>query len=64
MTALNVQFTDQEMDQIREVARKEGTSVKKLAHDAVVADLRRRRVAAAAMRTARISAELNERLAR
>lgn len=61
---MNVQFTDQEMDQIREAARKEGTSVKKLAHDAVVADLRRRRVAAAAMRTARISAELNERLAR
>ncbi|WP_033291793.1 hypothetical protein [Amycolatopsis jejuensis] len=63
MTALNVQFTEDEMDQIREAAGKEGVSVKKIAHDAVVADLRRRRVVAAAVRTARISAELNKRLA-
>lgn len=63
MAALNVQFTDEEMEQIREEAAKEGTSVKKLAHDAVISDLHRRRVIAAAMRTARISAGLNKRLA-
>lgn len=63
MTALNVEFTSDELGQIREAARREGTSMKKIAHDAVVTDLHRRRVAASAVRVAGIYAGLNKRLA-
>lgn len=63
MPALNVVFSEEEMAQVREAANQEGTSVKALAHDAVLTELRRRRVRAAALRTARVSAGLNKRLA-
>ncbi|MBO8187940.1 hypothetical protein [Streptomyces spirodelae] len=63
MPALNVVFSDEEMAEVREAANREGVSVKALAHDTVLSELRRRKVRAAALRTARISAGLNERLA-
>ncbi|MFF3062442.1 hypothetical protein [Streptomyces sp. NPDC057909] len=63
MPALNVTFTEQEMAALRTQAAKEDTSMKALAHDAVLAEVHRRKVAAAAVRVARISAGLNRRLA-
>lgn len=63
MPALNVTFTEQEMDQLRDQASKEDVSMKTLAHDAILAEVRRRKVRAATMRVARISAGLNKRLA-
>ncbi|WP_020495219.1 hypothetical protein [Sciscionella marina] len=65
MTALNVQFTEEEMADLRAAAEREGKSLKTVAHDAVVSAVssRKYRVAEAAARVAGISAELNERLA-
>lgn len=63
MPALNITFTDEEMKTLRDAAAKEDTSMKKLAHDAVLAEVRRREIAALTARTARISAGLNRRLA-
>jgi hypothetical protein len=63
MPALNVTFTDEEMAAIRDAAAKEGTSLKNLAHDAVLADVRQREIDALIARTARISAGLNRWLA-
>lgn len=63
MPALNVTFTDEEMATLRQQAAKEDISMKALAHDAILAEVHRRKVTAAAMRTARISAGLNKRLA-
>ncbi|MFF7563819.1 hypothetical protein ACFZB4_28065 [Streptomyces pseudovenezuelae] len=63
MPALNVTFTDDEMATLRDQATKEDVSMKALAHDAVLAEVHRRKVTAAAIRTARISAGLNKRLA-
>lgn len=62
MPALNLEFTEQEMQQIRDVAAGEGRSMRNFVHDAVVHELHRRRVAAAALRVARMSAGLNRRL--
>jgi hypothetical protein len=62
MPALNVVFTEEEMALVREAAAQEGTSMKSLAHETVLTELRRRKVRAAALRTARISAGLNKRL--
>lgn len=66
MTALNLQFDDDEMADLRAAAEREGRSLKAVAHDAVVTAVssRKHRVAESAARVARISAELNERLAR
>lgn len=63
MPALNIEFTETEMAQIRDTATREGQSMKNIAHEAVLAELHRRRVAAAAVRVTRISSGLNERLA-
>lgn len=63
MPALNVTFTEQEMALLRDQADKEDVSLKTLAHDAVLAEVHRRKVRASAMRVARISAGLNKRLA-
>jgi hypothetical protein len=63
MPALNVTFTDQEMTEVRDVATREDISLKSFAHDAVLAEARRREITALAVRTARISAGLNRRLA-
>ncbi|MGH3518620.1 MAG: hypothetical protein ACRDQ7_14620 [Haloechinothrix sp.] len=66
MPALNLQFTDEEMEDLRAAAEREGTSLKSLAHDAVVGVVSSRKhlIEQAAQRVARISAELNERLAK
>lgn len=63
MPALNVTFSEEEMEAIRAAAAKEETSMKNLAHDAVLAEVHRRKVAAAAVRIARVSSGLNKRLA-
>lgn len=64
--ALNLEFSDDEMADLRATAAREGRSLKAVAHDAVTAAVSSRKhlVAEAAARVARISAELNERLAR
>jgi prephenate dehydrogenase len=66
MTALNVQFTDDEMADLRATAEREGKSLKAVAHDAVVSVVSSRKhlVAEAAARVAAISEELNARLAK
>lgn len=66
MPALNLQFSDEEMDALRAAAEREGTSLKNLAHDAVVTAVSSRKhlVEQAAGRVAAISAELNEHLAK
>ncbi|MFR9675024.1 hypothetical protein [Streptomyces sp. TR06-5] len=62
MPALNVSFTDDEMATIRDAAAREDISMKNLAHEAILAEVHRRKVTAAAIRTSRISAGLNRRL--
>ncbi|PXY20999.1 hypothetical protein [Prauserella muralis] len=66
MPALNLQFSDEEMADLRAAAEREGKSLKALAHDAIVSVVSSRKhlVDQAAQRVARISGELNERLAR
>jgi prephenate dehydrogenase len=66
MPALNLQFTDEEMADLRTTAEREGRSLKTVAHDAVmsVVSSRKHLVEQASARVAAISAELNERLAR
>lgn len=66
MPALDLEFSDDEMVDLRATAEREGRSLKAVAHDAVVLSVssRRHRVADAAARVARISTGLNERLAR
>lgn len=63
MPALNVEFTEEEMTQLRHAAGREAKSLRAMAHDAVLTELRRRKVTAAATRVATLSAELNTRLA-
>jgi hypothetical protein len=63
MPALNVTFTEDEMATLRDQAAKEDVSMKVLAHDAIMAEVHRRKVTAAAIRTARMSAGLNKGLA-
>ncbi|MUL42259.1 hypothetical protein FZ103_13890 [Streptomonospora sp. PA3] len=64
MPALNIEFTAEEMEEIRQAAAAEDTSVKKLARESVLASIHRRRVMEAAARVTQASAGLNERLAR
>ncbi|MCY9782379.1 hypothetical protein KIK06_00560 [Nocardiopsis sp. EMB25] len=63
MPALNIEFSEEEMEQIRQAAAAESTSVKKLAKESVLDAIQRRRVMEAAARVTRVSAELNRRLA-
>lgn len=63
MPAINVSFDDEEMEQLRQAAVQEGKSMKAMANEAVLAELHRRKVATSAARVARISSDLNERLA-
>lgn len=49
MAALNVEFTDTEMDRIRRAAASDEIAVKKFAHDAVVDALLTREVLAAGL---------------
>ncbi len=66
MPALNLQFSDQEMDDLRRTAEREGRSLKAVAHDAVISAVSSRKhlIEQASARVAAVSAELNERLAR
>lgn len=66
MAALNLQFTDEEMADLRAAAEREGKSLKAVAHDAVVSAVTSRKhlVKQAAARVAAISEELNDRLAK
>lgn len=65
MPALNLQFSDEEMEDLRGAAEREGRSLKVVAHDIVVEAVSSRKhlVDDAAARVAGISATLNERLA-
>jgi hypothetical protein len=39
MSALNVEFSDRELEDLREIAKQRGTTMKSLVHDATVADI-------------------------
>lgn len=66
MPALNITFTDDEMDALRAAAEREGLSLKALAHDAIMQRSSRHKpkVAAIAARIAEDHRELLDRLAR
>ncbi|MFE7719161.1 antitoxin Phd [Nocardia rhizosphaerihabitans] len=65
MAGLNVRFTDEELDALRQRAEAEGRSMQQFAHDAVVAAVneRARLFNEAADHVLRVSEELNRRLA-
>ncbi|MEU0675674.1 hypothetical protein ABZ330_22825 [Streptomyces sp. NPDC006172] len=65
MAGLNLRFTDEELDALRERAAAEGRSMQAFAHDAVMVaiDERSRLFDEAAEHVLKASAELNRRLA-
>ncbi|MER6627232.1 hypothetical protein ABT301_03140 [Streptomyces sp. NPDC000987] len=65
MAGLNLRFTDEELDALRERAAAEGRSMQAFAHDAVIAAIneRSRLFNEAAEHVLGASAELNRRLA-
>lgn len=65
MPALNIPFTDDELETVRGAAERQGMSLRVYAHTAVTqaADEQNRRVAEIAASVATKSAELNRRLA-
>ncbi|MER0245858.1 hypothetical protein AAHZ94_28555 [Streptomyces sp. HSW2009] len=65
MAALNLRFTDEELDALRERAEAEGCSMQAFAHDAVMAAINEhsRLFNEAADHVLKVSAELNRRLA-
>jgi plasmid stability protein len=65
MAGLNLRFTDEELDALRERAAAEGRSMQAFAHDAVVAAINEhsRLFSEAAEHVLKASAELNRRLA-
>ncbi|WP_278264811.1 antitoxin Phd [Nocardia sp. AG03] len=65
MAGLNVRFTDDELDALRQRAEAEGRSMQQFAHDAVVAAIneRARLFNEAADHVLKVSEELNRRLA-
>ncbi|WP_066039085.1 hypothetical protein [Herbiconiux solani] len=65
MVALNVTFSDEEMDELRAVAAQLDTSLKTLVRDSVLSAVRNRKhlVEQMATEVATTSAELNRRLA-
>ncbi|MEU5096098.1 hypothetical protein [Streptomyces sp. NPDC020996] len=65
MAGLNLRFTDEELDALRERAAAEGRSMQAFAHDAVIAAVneRSRLFNEAAEHVLQASAELNRRLA-
>ncbi|MFJ6929068.1 hypothetical protein ACIQUP_17435 [Streptomyces nigra] len=65
MAGLNLRFTEEELDALRQRAAAEGRSVEAFAHDAVVAAVneRSRQFDEAADQVLRASAELNGKLA-
>lgn len=64
MPALNLSFSDHELEAVREAAGREGLSLKRYAHDSVLAAASTDRIATIAASVAERSKELNERLAR
>ncbi|PNG97759.1 Arc family DNA-binding protein [Streptomyces malaysiensis] len=65
MAALNLRFTEEELDALRKRAEAEGRSMQSFAHDAVMAAINEhsRRFDEAADHVLRVSEELNRRLA-
>ncbi|MGF1239971.1 MULTISPECIES: hypothetical protein [unclassified Streptomyces] len=65
MAGLNLRFTDEELEALRERAAAEGRSMQAFAHDAVIAAIneRSRLFNEAADHVLKVSAELNRRLA-
>ncbi|WEV27552.1 Arc family DNA-binding protein [Streptomyces sp. 71268] len=65
MAALNLRFTEEELDALRERAEAEGRSMQAFAHDAVMAAINEhsRLYNEAADHVLKVSAELNRRLA-
>ncbi|OPF82669.1 Arc family DNA binding domain-containing protein [Streptomyces antioxidans] len=65
MAALNLRFTDEELDALRKRAEAEGRSMQSFAHDAVIAAINEhnRLFNEAAAHVLRASEELNRRLA-
>ncbi|WP_128378612.1 hypothetical protein [Streptomyces cavernae] len=65
MAGLNLRFTDEELDALRERAAAEGRSMQAFAHDAVIAAINEhsRLFNEAAEHVLQASAELNRRLA-
>lgn len=63
MPTSNEAVAEEETLQFRDAAAQEGTRPKGLAHRTFLAERRRHKVRAAALRTARISAGLSKRLA-
>ncbi|GAA3147880.1 hypothetical protein ACFQ0X_27040 [Streptomyces rectiviolaceus] len=65
MAGLNLRFTDEELDALRERAAAEGSSMQTFAHDAVIAAINEhaRLFNEAADHVLKASAELNRRLA-
>lgn len=65
MPALNIPFTDDEIDNLRRTAADTGESLRSFAHDAVVdaTDQHKKQVRDAAALIAHRSAQLNQRLA-
>jgi hypothetical protein len=61
---LNITFTDDELERVREAAGRDALSLKAYAHDVVVAAASTDRIADIAASVAVRSQELNERLAR
>lgn len=65
MPALNIEFSDEEMAELRAAAEREDSSLKALAHAAVMDRIssRKQQVGEAAERIAGVSSELLDRLA-
>ena len=64
MPALNINFSEVELEAVRTAAQRDDVSLKRFAHEAVLAAASQRRIADIAQSVAAKSAELNERLAR
>jgi hypothetical protein len=64
MPGLSINFTDDELEHVREAARRDALSLKAYAHDVVVAAASTDRIADIAASVAARSKVLNERLAR
>ncbi|MEP9394611.1 antitoxin Phd [Gordonia sp. VNQ95] len=65
MPSLNLTFSDDELQELREAAERANVSLETFAHDAVTAaaSSEKRQVAETSKRVAEISADLNRRLA-
>lgn len=64
MPALNVVFTDEEMESLRAAAAREKVSLKRFTYEAAMSAAGQRKIADIAAGVAQRSAELNDRLAR